>query len=40
MKLVRDQGEAVAQAVRDLDLHENVLCKWVREAEAGLSQQK
>jgi transposase-like protein len=24
----------VAQAARDLDLHENVLRKWVREAEA------
>lgn len=34
VKLVRDQGVAVAQAARDLNLHENVLRKWVREAEA------
>jgi transposase-like protein len=27
-------GVAVVQAARDLDLHENVLLKWVREAEA------
>ncbi|BCA58717.1 transposase [Sphingomonas sp. HMP6] len=34
VKLVRDRGVAVAQAAHDLDLHENVLRKWVREAEA------
>ena len=34
VKLVRERGVAVAQAARDLDLHENVLRKWVREAEA------
>jgi len=34
VKLVRDRGVAVAQAARDLDVHENVLRKWVREAEA------
>ena len=34
VKLVRDRGVTVAQAARDLDLHENVLRKWVREAEA------
>ncbi len=33
VKLVRDRGVTVAQAARDLDLHENVLRKWVREAE-------
>jgi len=32
VRLVRDRGVAVAQAARDLDLHENVLRKWVREA--------
>ncbi|WP_187969239.1 IS3 family transposase [Aquibium microcysteis] len=31
VRLVRDRGVAVAQAARDLDLHENVLRKWVRE---------
>ena len=34
VKLVRERGVAVAQAARDLDLHENVLRKWVRQAEA------
>ena len=34
VKLVRERGVVVAQAARDLDLHENVLRKWVREAEA------
>lgn len=32
VRLVKDRGVAVAQAARDLDLHENVLRKWVREA--------
>ena len=32
--MIRNRGVAVAQAARDLDLHENVLRKWVREAEA------
>ena len=31
VKLVRDRCVAVAQAARDLDLHENVLRKWVKE---------
>ncbi|EIM04322.1 transposase IS3/IS911 family protein [Rhodanobacter denitrificans] len=31
VRLVRERGVAVAQAARDLDLHENVLRKWVRE---------
>ena len=34
VKLVRERGVSVSQAARDLDLHENVLRKWVREAEA------
>ena len=34
VKLVRERGVAVAQAARDLDLHENVLRKWVREQQA------
>ena len=33
VKLVRDRGMAVRRP-RDLDLHENVLRKWIREAEA------
>jgi transposase len=32
VKLVKDRGVAVTQAARDLDLHENVLRKWIRDA--------
>ena len=31
VKLVRERGVGVAQAARDLDVHENVLRKWVKE---------
>src|ERR1700750_1482516 len=31
VRLCRDRGVSVAQAARDLDVHENVLRKWVRE---------
>lgn len=31
VKLVRERGVSSAQASRDLDVHENVLRKWVRE---------
>ena len=31
VKLVRERGVAAAQAARDLDVHENVLRKWVRQ---------
>jgi transposase len=31
VKLVKDRGVSVAQAARDLDVHENVLRKWVKE---------
>ncbi len=34
VQVVRDRDVAVTQAARDLDWHENVLRKWVREAEA------
>ena len=34
VRLVRERGIAVAQAARDLDVHENVLRKWVRELSA------
>lgn len=34
VKLVRDRRVTVAQAARDLDVHENVLRKWVRDFEA------
>jgi transposase len=38
VKLVRDRGVSVAQAARDLDVHENVLRKWVRELGADPAQ--
>ena len=31
VRLVKDRGVAAAQAARDLDVHENVLRKWVRD---------
>jgi transposase len=31
VSLVRDRRVAVAQAARDLDVHDNVLRKWMRE---------
>ena len=34
VKLVRERGVSVSQAARDLDLHENVLRKGVREQTA------
>jgi len=39
VKPVRERGVSVSQAARDLDLHENVLRKWVREqtADPGLA---
>jgi transposase len=30
VRLVRERGVSVAQAARDLDVHENVLRKWVQ----------
>ena len=30
VKLVRERGVIVAQAARDLDVHKNVLRKWVQ----------
>lgn len=47
VRLVKERGVSVAQAARDLELHENVLRKWVREAASdpqhafpGLGQMK
>lgn len=37
VRLVKDRGVAVAQAARDLDVHENVLRKWVRDLSGDLS---
>jgi transposase len=35
VRLVKGRGVSVAQAARDLDVHENVLRKWVKEFGAG-----
>ena len=34
VRLVRDRGVSVAQAARDLGVHENVLRKWVKDWDA------
>jgi transposase len=34
VRLVRERGVSAAQAARDLDVHENVLRKWVKEFAA------
>ena len=34
VRLVKERGVTVAQAARDVDLHENVLRKWVKELTA------
>jgi transposase len=34
VKLVRERGVSAKQAARDLDVHENVLRKWVKEFAA------
>jgi transposase len=38
VRLIRDRGVSVAQASRDLDVHENVLRKWVRDFAADPGQ--
>ena len=34
VKLIKERGVSVAQAARDLDVHENVLRKWARDLAA------
>ena len=34
IKLVRDRGVSAAQVARDLDIGQNVVSRWVREASA------
>lgn len=34
VRLIRERGLSVTQAARDLDVHENVLRKWVKELAA------
>jgi transposase len=38
VRLVKERGVSVAQASRDLDVHENVLRKWMRDATADPQQ--
>jgi transposase len=38
VRLIKDRGVSVAQAARDLDVHENVLRKWVRDHSADPAQ--
>jgi transposase len=38
IRLIKDRGVSVAQAARDLDVHENVLRKWVRELASNPQQ--
>ena len=38
VRLVKERGVSVAQASRDLEVHENVLRKWMREATADPQQ--
>jgi transposase len=38
VKLVEDRGVSVAQAARDLDVHQNVLRKWMRDLAADPQQ--
>ena len=38
VRLVRDRGVSVAQAGRELDIHANVLRKWVKEFSADPAQ--
>ena len=38
VRLVKERGVSVAQAARDLDVHENVLRNWVKAFAAGPAQ--
>ena len=38
VRLVKERGVSVAQASRDLDVHENVLRKWMRDVTADPQQ--
>lgn len=38
IRLVEQRGVSVAQAARDLDVHENVVRKWVRELSSDPAQ--
>ena len=38
VSLVRDRGLSIAQAARDLDVHENVIRKWLKDFGADPGQ--
>jgi transposase len=38
VRLIKDRGVSVAQAARDLEVHENQLRKWVKEFAADPAQ--
>ena len=38
VRLVRERGISVAQASRDLDVHENVLRKWIKDFDSDPGQ--
>ena len=38
VKLVRERGVTIAQAARDLEVHENVLRKWIKGAAGDPAQ--
>jgi transposase len=38
VRLIRERGVSVAQTARDLDVHENVLRKWVKDFAADPGQ--
>ena len=38
VRLVRDRGVSVAQASRDLSVHENVIRKWMKDFDADPGQ--
>ena len=38
VRLIKERGVAVAQVARDLDVHENMLRKWVKELSADPAQ--
>ena len=40
VRLVLDEGKAVAQVARDLDVHESSMAEWVRRARADRTKGK
>jgi len=38
VKMVKDRGVSIAQVTRDLNVHINVLRKWIKDVEADPAQ--